>query len=87
MAFYLLGQKFTVLTDNRALTSIRKNKDLTARLTRWCLKPDEFNFAIIYIKGKTNIVPDALSRMRNTQWNLGIQNIIKLVQNKNLATL
>lgn len=60
---YLLGQEFTIYTDNAALTYLQKNKDLNSRLTRWSLKFAEFNFIIEHKKGKNNNAADALSRI------------------------
>lgn len=32
---YLLGNKFKVITDNKAFTYIQKNKELNSRILRW----------------------------------------------------
>lgn len=63
--YYLLATKFTVHTDNRTLTYIQKNKDLTARLTRWSLKLQEFDFDIFQRKKSNKFVPNTLSRLPN----------------------
>lgn len=34
---YLYGTKFKIITDNRALSFIQNNKNLSARVSRWCL--------------------------------------------------
>lgn len=59
---YLFGQKFIIETDHRPLVWLSKLKEPNARLVRWRLKLEEYNFEIRYQKGKTNYVADALSR-------------------------
>ncbi|XP_023311184.1 uncharacterized protein LOC111691906 [Anoplophora glabripennis] len=67
MRFYLLGNKFTVQTDNQALTSILSNKFGNNRIHRWALLLTEYDFDIQYIPGKQNILADALTRMDSRQ--------------------
>jgi hypothetical protein len=45
---YLLGRKFTVVTDHRPLVWIFNAKDLSSRLLRWRLKLEEYNYNIVY---------------------------------------
>lgn len=59
---YLLGNKFTIVTDNKALTFLQKCHLTNARMTRWILSMQEYDFDIIHCKGKENIVADMLSR-------------------------
>ena len=56
----LLGQQIEVFTDHKNLTYISFN---TERVMRWQLVLEEFSPELIYIKGSTNIVVDALSRL------------------------
>lgn len=58
---YLLGKKFVLKTDRRALTCLWKTENLEGRLMRWSLKLQEFDFDVEYIKGELNAV-DGLSR-------------------------
>lgn len=58
---YLLGRKFTLKTDHRALTYLWKTENLEGRLMRWSLKLQEFNFDVEYIKDELNAA-DGLSR-------------------------
>ena len=58
---YLLGSKFTVLTDNNPLKYLQTAK-LGAVATRWAADLAQFDFDIKYRTGKTNVVADALSR-------------------------
>jgi transposase InsO family protein len=59
---YVLGQKLTIVTDNKALTFIKKCHLNNSRITRWILGIQEYNFNIIHCSGKENIVADLLSR-------------------------
>ena len=56
----LLGQRITVYADHKNLTHKNFN---TERVLRWRLLLEEFNPEIVYIKGKHNVVADALSRL------------------------
>ena len=56
----LLGQSIRVYTDHKNLTYKEFN---TERVMRWRLLIEEFGPELIYIKGETNIVADALSRL------------------------
>ena len=59
---YLLGRHFTIFTDHEALKSIMSKPTPSARLTRWALAMQEYNFKIVHVPGIQNVVPDALSR-------------------------
>jgi len=56
----LLGQQITIYTDHQNLTHKNFN---TERVMRWRLIIEEFGPTFVYIKGSTNIVADALSRL------------------------
>ena len=60
---YLYGTHFTLQTDHRPLASLRANPSPSARLTRWSLILQNFNFDIQYIPGVTNVAADCLSRL------------------------
>lgn len=60
--FYLCGVSFKVFTDHQALKSIFEGVPPNNRLHRWKDKLSLFDMDIIYIKGKTNVIADALSR-------------------------
>ena len=51
-----------VFSDHNPLTFIHKMKNKNQRLLRWSLLLQEYNLDIRHIKGKDNIIPDALSR-------------------------
>ncbi|PSR74038.1 hypothetical protein PHLCEN_2v10177, partial [Hermanssonia centrifuga] len=59
----LLGCRFTWVTDHKGLTHLLKQKNLSARQARWIEKISEFHFAVEYMPGLDNILPDALSRL------------------------
>lgn len=60
---YLWGHQFQIECDHRPLQWLFSLKDPSSRLYRWKVKLEEFDFDIKYIKGKTNFVADALSRV------------------------
>ena len=59
---YLEDGKFTLRTDNRALTWLDKTKDGRGKLHRWAMYLRSFNFEVEHVAGKDNELPDALSR-------------------------
>ena len=60
---YLLGKKFKIQTDYRALVWLHNVKDPSSRLLRWRLRMKEYEYEIEYFKGKENKVADCLSRL------------------------
>ena len=62
LRYYLLGYKFTVMTDHLALKWLDKTRAANNRLMRWSLMLQQFTFDIQYRKGVTNTNADALSR-------------------------
>ncbi|KAJ8876908.1 hypothetical protein PR048_021357 [Dryococelus australis] len=60
---YLLGRKFTVITDNKPLQWILSVKDAGSRLLRWSLKLEEYVYEIKYRAGKAIPHVDASSRI------------------------
>ncbi|KAA8495185.1 Transposon Ty3-I Gag-Pol polyprotein [Porphyridium purpureum] len=59
---YLYGAKFTLHTDHEALKHLLTQKELNSRQARWTDFLAEFDITIDYVKGKSNVVADALSR-------------------------
>ncbi|KAL5506277.1 hypothetical protein EMCRGX_G007890 [Ephydatia muelleri] len=59
---YLLGKPFTVQTDHHALEWLDRLKEDNARLTRWSLALQPYQFKVKYRPGKLNGNADALSR-------------------------
>ena len=65
---YLLGQKFTVQTDQRALLSLlkeRSSKIHQSRLTRWCYRLIPYKINIEHISGSKMGLADYMSRNPN----------------------
>ncbi|XP_059070586.1 uncharacterized protein LOC131860220 [Cryptomeria japonica] len=59
---YLVGSKFVVKTDHNSLKHFINQRDLNDGQQKWVSKLQSYNFDIVYVKGKKNIVADALSR-------------------------
>ena len=55
-----------VFSDHNPLSFLHKLKNKNQKLLRWSLLLQEFNLDIRHIKGKDNIIPDALSRVCNS---------------------
>ncbi|MDA3086465.1 RNase H-like domain-containing protein [Campylobacter sp. CS_ED1] len=52
-----------VFSDHNPLSFLHKLKNKNQRLLRWSLMLQEYNLEIRHIKGRDNIIPDALSRV------------------------
>ena len=61
-AYYLMGKKFKVRTDNNPLTYCLTTAKLDAVRQRWIEELAPFDFSIEYQKGRDNTVADVLSR-------------------------
>nr|GFB57070.1 reverse transcriptase domain-containing protein [Tanacetum cinerariifolium] len=68
----VLGQRHEniVHTDYSALKYLFAKKDAKARLLRWVLLLQEFNFQVLDIKGAENLAVDHLSRLENPYENV-----------------
>ncbi|GKA49672.1 reverse transcriptase domain-containing protein [Tanacetum coccineum] len=62
---YLILNKSIVYTDHSALKYLFAKKDSKARLLRWVLLLQEFDFNVIDTKGAENLAADHLSRLEN----------------------
>lgn len=60
---YLYGRHFKIETDHKPLVWLMSLKDPNSRLVKWRLRLEEFDYQVIYKKGKDNCVADALSRV------------------------
>jgi hypothetical protein len=61
---YLMGKKFTIITDHSALKFIKTQKFPHGRRGRWMMELQKYDFEIIHRAGKSNKNADALSRLR-----------------------
>lgn len=59
---YLQGRKFTVVTDHAALTWLQTKQSTSARLLRWALKLQAYDYKVEYKSGKLHQDADLLSR-------------------------
>ncbi|GBG78041.1 hypothetical protein CBR_g25976 [Chara braunii] len=59
---YLLGRHFKVYSDHETLRWLKTHAKMTPKLTRWAAEIDQYDFELKPVKGKYNVVADALSR-------------------------
>nr|GFC09915.1 reverse transcriptase domain-containing protein [Tanacetum cinerariifolium] len=62
---YLIMNKSIVYTNHSALKYLFSKKDAKARLLRWILLLQEFDFKVIDTRGAENYATDHLSRLEN----------------------
>nr|GEV94756.1 hypothetical protein [Tanacetum cinerariifolium] len=67
---YLIMNKSIVYTEHSALKYLFAKKDAKARLLRWILLLQEFDFKVIDKKGAENYATDHLSRLENPYENV-----------------
>nr|GEU91520.1 reverse transcriptase domain-containing protein [Tanacetum cinerariifolium] len=67
---YLIMNKSIVYTDHSALKYLFAKKDAKARLLRWILLLQEFDFKVIDTRGAENYAADHLSRLENPYENI-----------------
>ncbi|KAL4582831.1 hypothetical protein LXL04_007392 [Taraxacum kok-saghyz] len=64
---YLIGHKFRIFTDQRSLKHLLSQVVQTPEQYKWATKLLDYDFEIIYKRGKENTVADALSRVELPQ--------------------
>ena len=57
----LLDRKFILMTDHANLTYLKGSSD--PKVLRWMVSVQEFDFSVVHVKGKDNVVADAFSRL------------------------
>nr|GEX71351.1 reverse transcriptase domain-containing protein [Tanacetum cinerariifolium] len=67
---YLIMNKSIVHTDHSALKYLFAKKDAKARLLRWVLLLQEFDFKVLDTKGAENLTADHLSQLENPYENV-----------------
>ncbi|KAG0419782.1 Retrovirus-related Pol polyprotein from transposon [Dictyocoela roeselum] len=64
LEYYLIGKKFTLISDHKSLEEIHKKKDFgTPRIQRWLERFSRFDFNVCYREGNKLTQADALSRV------------------------
>ena len=63
---YLVGVRFKVKTDHNSLKYFLEQKELNKRQQKWVSKIQAYGLEIEYVKGKSNVVANALSRQLAT---------------------
>ncbi|XP_067293545.1 uncharacterized protein [Pseudorasbora parva] len=63
LRYYLLGRRFTLMTDHAPLQWMARAKDTNARVTRWFLALQDFHFTVEHRAGTANSNADGLSRL------------------------
>lgn len=64
---YLEGSPFTVITDHNSLLWLHKLRNPSGRLARWAMRLLSYDITVIHRKGNLHHVPDALSRMYESE--------------------
>jgi hypothetical protein len=84
---YLLGHSFVVRTDHKALLYLDKMRNWNARLMRWSLQLQRFDFTIEYVPGVLNDCPDALTRLVPSPENIIVRSHALNVLNEDVIKL
>ncbi|CAH8866152.1 unnamed protein product [Trichobilharzia szidati] len=69
---YLLGRKFRVRTDHKALQWLQNFRDAEGQLARWQERLQEFDFTCEYRPGKRHGNADSLSRLTDCENTLNV---------------
>lgn len=59
---YLFGRRFKIVTDCQAFEQTLRKKDLSAKVVRWVLFLDQFDYEVEHRAGSKMRHTDALSR-------------------------
>ena len=66
LEYYLVGREFDLITDHKALESIKSKAACgTSRIQRWLSELERFNFNVKYKKGVNMLESDILSRIED----------------------
>ena len=80
----LYGTRFTVVTDNKALSYFLSQTNLPYRQTRWRMYLQSYDFDIIHKPGKENVLADALSRVYEEQEASAEMTLVDPTEKKNI---
>lgn len=62
---YIVGRKFTLLTDHQSLITMLKKRTESNIINNWLWLIQQHDFEVVHLPGISNIIPDKLSRI---QW-------------------
>jgi hypothetical protein len=65
--YYLEHKEFSLQTDNQALAWLLRHTKDFGQIRRWVLCLAPFNFKVVHISGKSNVVADCLTRQYEDQ--------------------
>lgn len=71
---YLYERRFKIQTDHKPLVYLFSMRDPSSRLLKFRLQLEEYNFTVEYLKGQSNSVADALSRIKISSEDLKTMN-------------
>ena len=77
---YLHDAKFTIFTDHHPLKYLDEQKTLSRKQARWVEFMQEFDYILKCIKGKSNIVADALYR-KDKEVHMTSSNVVRQLMN------
>jgi hypothetical protein len=63
---YLHGSRFVIKTDHHPLRYLDTQINLSKRHMRWMETLQEYDYEIVYLQGKFNVVANALSRINES---------------------
>ena len=63
---YLMGNPFVVFSDHNPLVYLKTKKNPKGVIARWITELEGYDFSVEYVKGKSNVKADALSRNENS---------------------
>ena len=59
-----MGRQYKLRTDHSPIRGLAKSKLEIMRVERWAMRLWEYDFSVEIVKGRDNVVADALSRIR-----------------------
>lgn len=85
LKYFLLGKRFKLETDHKALEVMNEKKSFgNARIERWLDRISNFNFKIIYKEGSKQVSADTLSRNIEDHDNFEIEEKVLQIHEQNI---
>jgi hypothetical protein len=69
---YMLGNKFMFYVDHMVVMYLVNKPQVSSRLVRWFLLFMEYDFKIVYKRGRSHPMANALSRLPNQTKHVGV---------------